>query len=190
MEGNEQIENKNITQQNTEVVEPSITDDLAKDKDNELLKKLKSQFEDLQEKYLRLYAEFENYKKKTQKDKEELLRYSNESLIYELLPIIDTLEMALKHASDLNEETEQSLIKGVENTLREFKRVLEKAGLKTIEAIGKEFDPAFHHAMQRVEGPELEDNFVVEEFRKGYMLNNKVLRPSYVSVSKKLTNNQ
>ncbi len=189
MEENDPIVNENVMRQNTEDIETAVSAELLGDKDDEnkeALKILKLQLDDLKEKHLRLYAEFENYKKKSQKDREELLMYSNESLIYDLLPVIDTLEMALKHASEVNTEAGQSLIKGVENTLREFKRVLEKAGLKTIEAIGKEFDPAYHHAMCQVEDANFEDNFVVEEFRKGYMLNNKILRPSYVSVSKKL----
>jgi len=153
------------------------------DKVINLSQELKVELEDAREKYLRLYAEFENYKKKTQKDKEELLKYSNESLICDLLPVIDTLEMAVKHSSEGGAEMVQPLIKGVENTLREFNRVLEKSGLKAIDAAGKHFDPAYHHAMTKVETAEFENNVVIEEFRKGYILNNKVIRPALVSVS-------
>lgn len=134
------------------------------------------------EKYVRLYAEFENYKKRTQKDKDELIKYANESLLYELLTVIDNLEMALKH-SDHN--TSDGLVKGVEITLREFQRVLEKFGVTPIYALGKPFDPALHHAMSQVERTDVEDQTIVEEMRKGYMLVDKILRASMVSVSKK-----
>ena len=132
--------------------------------------------------YLRLYAEFDNYKKRIQKDKEELLRYGNESLLHDLLPVMDSLEMALQHASDSSSE---GLIRGVEITFREFQRVVEKFGLLPIAAMGKPFDPSVHHAMAQVERADLDDKTVVEEFRKGYMLGDKVLRPSLVAVSKK-----
>lgn len=165
--------------------EESLALEQAEEKTQEQFDNLKAELEELKDKHLRLYAEFENYKKKVQRDKEDLLMYGNESLIYELLPVIDTLEIALAHSSEFNSEVNQSLLKGVENTLREFKRILEKSGLKPIEAVGKQFDPTFHHAMSRVETSDFEDNMIVEEFRKGYILNNKVLRPALVSVSKK-----
>ncbi len=188
MEGKDTIQynnNEDVIGQNHSQNESAVSADLNEDKSFNELQNLKVELEDSKEKHLRLYAEFENYKKKAQKDREELLLYCNESIMHDLLPVIDTLEMALKHASEINADTGQSLIKGVENTLREFKRVLEKAGLRTIEAAGRHFDPAYHHAMYQVERPDIEDNLVVEEFRKGYILNNKILRPSYVSVSKK-----
>jgi molecular chaperone GrpE len=137
---------------------------------------------EMKDKYLRLYAEFENFKKRSQRDKEDLSRYSKEEVLYHLLPVIDNLEMALKHSGD---NLSQGLVKGVEITLREFQRVTEKFGLTPISAMDKPFDPALHHAMTVVERPDLEDKTVVEEFRKGYMFGDKVLRPSLVAVSKK-----
>ncbi len=154
----------------------------VEDKTAEAVESIQAELAEAKDKYLRLYAEFENYKKKVQKDREDLIKYSNESLLYELLPALDNLEMALKHSSEANSE---SLIKGVENTLREFSRILEKFGLKSIDALGKPFDPAYHHAMSQVERDDVEGNTVVEEFRKGYLYNEKVLRPSLVAVSKK-----
>lgn len=153
--------------------------------------------EELQEqkdKYLRLYAEFENYRKRILKDKEELLRYGNESLLYELLPVIDNLEMALKHAKRDSSAQDNSLIagliQGIEITLREFMKVIEKFGVSAIPAAGKPFDPSVHHAMSQIEREDVDANIVVEEFRKGYMLKDKVLRPSLVSVSKKPAENK
>jgi len=135
------------------------------------------------DKYLRLYAEFENYKKRVAKDKEELIKYGNESMLYELLPVIDNLEMALKHST--NDASSGGLVQGVEITLKEFLRVIDKFGLTPIEASDKEFDPSLHHAMTQVERDDIDENMVVEEFRKGYMFREKVLRPSLVAVSKK-----
>jgi molecular chaperone GrpE len=137
---------------------------------------------ELRDKYLRLYAEFENYKKRVQKDKEELAKYCNEAVLYEILPVIDNLELALSHAAG---DISGGLVKGVEITLREFQRITEKFGLAPIEAKGKPFDPAVHHAMSQVERSDVEDRTVVEEFRKGYKFGDKVLRPSLVAVSKK-----
>jgi len=143
-----------------------------------------SEIEEVKNKYIRLYAEFENFKKKTQKDKEELIKYSNESLMLELLPVLDSMEMALKHGDEQGLELD-SLLKGVENTLREMNRTLGKFGLAEIEAMGMLFDPAYHHAMSQVQRNDVGDNIVVEEFRKGYLFGDKVLRPSLVVVSKK-----
>lgn len=136
--------------------------------------------EELNNKYVRLYAEFDNYKKRVSKDKEEILKYGNESLLYELLPAIDNLELALKHATgDLN----SGLVQGVEMTLKELHRTLDKFGLTKIEAAGKEFDPAVHHAMMQVEREDMAEKMVAEELRAGYLYREKVLRPSLVSVS-------
>lgn len=144
--------------------------------------RLTAELQEMNDKYLRLYAEFENYKKRVNKDKEELVKYGNEKLIYELLPVIDYLEMALKHSKN---EASEGIAQGVEITLKELMRTLEKFGLTSIEAIGKPFDPTVHHAMSVVEREDVEGNMVVEEFRKGYMVRDKVIRAPLVGVSKK-----
>lgn len=146
----------------------------------ELKAQEKSVSEELNNKYLRLYAEFDNYKKRVNKDKEELAKYGNESLIYELLPVIDSLELALKHAT---EEPLAGIVQGVEMTLKELLRTLEKFGLTKIDATGKTFDPSIHHAMTQVEREDLEEKMVAEELRTGYLYRDKVLRPSLVAVS-------
>lgn len=146
---------------------------------------LAAQLLEMKDKYLRLYAEFENYKKRTNKDKEELVKYCNESILYEILPVIDNLEMALSHSAN---DASSGLVKGVEITLREFQRVMEKFGLIPIAAEGRPFDPSVHHAMSQVIRSDVEDKTVIEEFRKGYMFGDKVLRPSLVAVSKKPDN--
>ena len=144
--------------------------------------RLTSELKAINDKYLRLYAEFENYKKKVQKDKEELVKYANDKFIFELLPVIDSLEMAIEHAKN---EKNGGIVQGVENTLKEFLRILNKFGLTPIEALDKPFDPAVHHAMSIVEREDVRENRVVEVFRKGYMFRDKVIRASLVGVSKK-----
>lgn len=144
--------------------------------------RLTAELQGIKDRYLRLYAEFENYKKRVNKDKEEIFKYGNESILYELLPVIDNLEMALKHATN---SVSEGLVQGIEITLKELQRTLEKFGLSPIEANGKPFDPLVHHAMTQIERDDVDEKTVVEEFRKGYMFRDKVLRPSLVAVSKK-----
>jgi molecular chaperone GrpE len=144
--------------------------------------RLTAELQEMNDKYLRLYAEFENYRKRVNKEKEELVKYGNERLIHELLPVIDHLEMAMKHSKN---ETSEGLAQGVEITLKEFMRTLEKFGVTPIEAVNKPFDPSMHEAMVVVEREDIEENIVVEEFRKGYIFKEKVLRAPLVAVSKK-----
>lgn len=138
------------------------------------------EYRELNERYLRLYAEFDNYKKRAVRDREETEKRARESIIAELLPSIDNLETALKHAGG---DSGDGLREGVVNTLRELSRTLEKFGLKVIEAHGGPFDPEYHHAMALVERDDVPDKTVVEEFRKGYMLGDRVIRASLVAVS-------
>lgn len=152
-------------------------------KEAEDVKKFKKEFSELNDKYLRLYADFENYKRLAAKEKEELIKYSNEELIKELLSVIDHLELALQHSADNKATT--ALAEGVEMTLKELRTALEKFGLANIEAQGMPFDPFVHHAMSQIESEGDEENIVVSEFRKGYMLKDRVLRAALVAVSKK-----
>ena len=147
----------------------------------EIIAACEKEMEEEKAKYLRLYAEFENYKKMAAREKEEISRRSGEDIIKELLPTFDNLETALKHAT--GEPT--GLSQGVEMTFRELKRVLEKWGLKPIDALGRPFDPRYHHAISQAEREDVDDNTVVEELRTGYMHNSKVLRASLVVVSTK-----
>jgi molecular chaperone GrpE len=173
------ISNKEETEvEGSEVIEEAPVDE--KDR-------LTAELQEMNNKYLRLYAEFENYKKRVNKDKEELVKYGNESLLYELLPVIDNLEMALMHTSN---NVSSGLVQGVEITLKELQKILEKFGLIAIEANNKPFDPLVHHAMTQNERDDIDEKIVVEEFRKGYMLRDKVLRPSLVAVSKKPVKSQ
>lgn len=132
--------------------------------------------------YLRSQAEIENMKKRFQRDKEDLAKYCNDSLLKQLLPVMDSLETALAHSE--KEESFQALVEGMKLTLKEFQSTLKKAGLEDIEAVGQPFDPNFHEAMYELEDENKEPGIVIEELQKGYLLNSRLLRPAKVAVSK------
>ncbi|MBI5849163.1 MAG: nucleotide exchange factor GrpE [Nitrospirae bacterium] len=175
-------ENEDIGEDDIEIVNDSPDVEAEQQKPA-----VSSGLDELNSRYLRLYADFENYRKRVNKDKEDLIRYGNESLLYELLPAIDNLELALKHSSG---EVSNGLIQGVEVTHKELQRTLEKFGLVRIEAMGRAFDPAVHHAMSQVERDDIDDKMIAEEFRAGYRYRDKVLRPSLVAVSVKVQKQQ
>lgn len=145
------------------------------------------ELEELQDRYLRLAAEFDNYRKRVVRERSELVRTAHEGLLLEFLPVLDNLERALaaarSSAASSSSRASEALIEGLENTLRLFKGVLEKAGVREIETVGREFDPLVHHAVQQVRVTQVPENTVVEEVLRGYMLDQKVLRPAQVKVS-------
>jgi molecular chaperone GrpE len=138
---------------------------------------------DLQAKMLYLHAEFDNFKKLKAKERQETLKYGNEQLLQELIPVLDNLEMALEHASHTDDV--KAIGEGVKLTVSQFLKVLEKSGVERIEALGKKFDPNLHEALYQEERDDVESETVVSEVQKGYVLNGRVVRPSRVSVSKK-----
>jgi molecular chaperone GrpE len=138
---------------------------------------------DLNNRYLYLQADFENFKKIKAKEKQDLLKFGNEVLIKELIPVIDNLERAIEHA-DKSEEG-KGIIEGVQITLNEFFKVLERAGVERVDAVGKKFDPNFHEALFQEEREDMEQDTVTTELQKGYTLNGRLLRPARVAVSKK-----
>jgi molecular chaperone GrpE len=135
-----------------------------------------------QERYVRLYAEFENFRKRSAKDLEEARHAGNVKVVKEILPVLDDLERALKHATEA--EDKQAIVEGVELVLRQFLNALEKIGVKPLEARGQPFDPNFHEAMAHHESDEHEPDTVVEEYRRGYLYGDKLLRPALVTVAK------
>ena len=148
----------------------------------EELEKYKREAADNYDRYLRIYAEFENYKKRMARERSDLLQYGNENLIKDLLPVLDSLGRALEHAR--TSEDFSSFIEGIRLVEKQFLAALENNGVKPIEAKGEPFDPNFHEAVYEVNTPEGESRHVVDELEKGYLLNGRLLRPSKVSVSK------
>lgn len=134
------------------------------------------------ERYLRLYAEFENYKKRAQREQQDYTKFAAEKVIRELLPVVDNMERALTHARSA--AADASIVDGLALIARQFLDALQKCGCEPIETVGKPFDPAFHQALSQVESSEHQPNTVVEEFQRGYLLHGRILRPSLVVVSK------
>lgn len=149
----------------------------------ELLEHKEEEVKALQEKILYLQAEFENFKKLKIKEKQETLKYGNESLIKEFIPVVDNLEMALDHAAKSDDY--KGVLEGVQLTLNEFLKVLEKSGITRIDSVGKTFDPNLHEAFYQEERDDMEPDTVISEFQKGYLLNERLIRPSRVILSKK-----
>ncbi len=137
--------------------------------------------EALEHKFLRLSADFQNYKRRTEKEKSDIYRSANSQLITNMLPLIDDFERAFDHAGDANKD---SFVSGMELIFKNFMDVLKKEGLELIESVGAPFDPNLHHAVMTEESEEHEPDHVILEMQKGYKLNGKVLRPSMVKVSK------
>ena len=135
--------------------------------------------EALNVKYLRLMADFQNFKRRTEKEKGDIYAFANEKIISELLNVIDNFERALAAG-----DPEDSFCKGMEMILKQLMGVLEKAGASEIEALGADFDPNFHNAVMTEDSDEYESGKVTEVLQKGYVLNNRVIRPSMVKVAK------
>lgn len=133
--------------------------------------------------YLRARADLENFRKRAQREKEDLSRFANENLLREILPVADNLERALEHARQ-SEGGNGGLLQGVEMTLGQFQRVLEKFGVTPLRSVGEPFDPARHEALGQVESAEHPPNTVVQELQRGYLLNDRLLRPAMVMVAK------
>lgn len=136
------------------------------------------------EKYLRTYADFENYRKRMQRDLADFRKYANEQFALELLSVVDHMGLALKHAGEAD-ETVQGMQQGVEQVYKQLRDALEKFGVKQFAAEGERFDPARHDAMMQVVTDEAPENTVVQVMQDGYLYHDKVLRHAKVSVSKR-----
>jgi molecular chaperone GrpE len=179
-------ESKSVEDAKDSLPETEVTVEVQADRDSEALRKeleeKEKEAKDNLDRFLRVAADLENYKKRAAREKEDYLKFANEDLIKAILPAIDNLERAVNHsekAVDL-----QSLVAGVKLTIQQLLQSLNKFGLSSIESVGKPFDPAVHEAMMVVETDQHEPNQVVEEFHKGYLLHDRLIRPAGVSVSK------
>lgn len=179
--------------QTEKTIEPVFAEDeaeeetLNEDKENELnaanakIAELEAKLEEADNRYLRLQADFENFRRRSRMDLEAVEKYRAQSLVTDLLPIIDNFERGLK--LEVDNEQAKSLLQGMEMVYRSLLDALKKEGVEPIEAVGKEFDPNLHHAVMQVEDENYDSNIVVEEFQKGYMLKDRVIRPSMVKVT-------
>ena len=148
-------------------------------------RELGDELSETQERVLRTAADAENFKKRLQREKEEQTRYANESLMRELLPVIDNLERALEHSEAGADQG--GLLEGLNMTLKGFLDTLTRFGCTPVEAAGKPFDPNFHEAVSQEESADHEPNTVLRELQKGYLLKERLLRPAVVIVSKRFS---
>lgn len=175
----EKAENYADSSDNAKEAEDEKVDQAENEAAKEVLE-LKKQCEENFNRLLRMQADFENYKKRVAKEREEMYNSALETIITQILPVVDNMERAAGVFK--NDGLDGKYVEGVEMVLKQLIGVLEGNGLKEIEALGKDFDPNIHHAVMRAEGEAEEENKVKEVFQKGYMLGNKVIRPSLVKV--------
>ncbi|XJZ26280.1 nucleotide exchange factor GrpE [Bacillota bacterium Lsc_1132] len=159
--------------------EPSLEEQLSalKEKNAELEKKL----EEADNRHLRLQADFDNFRRRTRLEAEASEKYRAQKLITDILPAVDNFERALK--TEVEHEQAKALMQGMEMVYRSLLDALAKEGLQAIEAVGQEFDPHLHQAVMQGENENFASNTVIEEFQKGYILKDKVIRPSMVKVN-------
>jgi len=163
-----------------------VAEDKAEKLLEDLAEKLKQKEQEAQENYdrlLRVSAEFENYKKRTSRDMEEFRKYSNQSLIKEMLSVVDNLELAM-NSTNGHKTIDKGLLDGLAMTHKEILKVFEKFNVKPISAKGQPFDPTFHEAVMQEETDEFPANTVVNELQKGYLIHDRLLRPSMVVVAR------
>jgi molecular chaperone GrpE len=153
----------------------------------EKLAEAQAQASDHHERMLRMAAELENVRKRASREMEDVRKYATENLIRQLLTVVDNLERAIASAAPEN-QNHKGVVDGVALTLAEITKILEKHHVRPIEAMGEPFDPAFHQAMSQEERSDHPPNTVVQEFQKGYLMHDRLLRPAMVVVSKSSQN--
>lgn len=157
------------------------SEETAIDTEQKEMEALKQEKDEVYDRLLRLQAEFDNFKKRSQKEKEVDRKYKSQDLVNELLPAVDNFERALQ--VEVTDAT-SSIIDGITMVYQQFKDALKSQGVEEIETKGNVFDPNLHHAVMQVEDEEVESNIIVEELQKGYILNDRVIRPAMVKVNK------
>ena len=147
------------------------------------IKSLEEEAKETYDRFLRVSAEFENYKKRSAREMSEFKKFANESLIKELLLVVDNMERAINSSKDEG-SSNNTLIEGIDMTLKELLKIFEKFSVKQVESLGKPFDPNFHQAVMQEETDEHPRNTIINELQKGYIINERLLRPATVVVSK------
>ncbi|GIO22076.1 nucleotide exchange factor GrpE [Oceanobacillus sp. J11TS1] len=184
-----QQEEQEIVEETMEDVQDDVhtdsdTDTDSEDESNELeaqVEELKNEKEELTNRMLRLQAEFDNYKRRTLKEREADRKYKAQDMVQELLPVMDNFERALQ--VEVSEES-KSILEGINMVYRQLQDVFTSQGVSVIETEGADFDPNVHHAVMQIEDDTMESNKVVEELQKGYLLKDRVIRPAMVKVNK------
>ena len=178
-EGNEPAENQESQSIKVEVKGPDAeTEETETEVDWE---EEANRYKDL---YIRGAAELENLTKRLTREKENIIKFANEKVIADLLPVVDNLDRAVEHGEN-NAADQEGLFEGVKMTLQAFSTLLDKFGVKQVSALGETFDPNFHEAVLQEENSGVENNTILKEIQKGYLLRDRLIRPAMVVVSKK-----
>ena len=172
----DEVLEEEVIEETSEACEDAEADEEAEAQAEE--KEANPEDEALNERYLRLMADFQNFKRRTEKEKSDIYAFANEKIIGELLNVIDNFERAMASGNE-----EDNFYKGMEMILKQLLGVIEKAGASEIKALGKDFDPNFHNAIMMEDSTEYESGKVTGVLQKGYVLNNKVIRPAMVKVA-------
>ncbi|HAM81329.1 nucleotide exchange factor GrpE [Ornithinibacillus bavariensis] len=184
MEEENLTEEKQIDEEEATDTSDAPVEESPEEEMNDLVQEienLKQEKEELYQRFLRTQAEFDNFKKRSQKEKEADRKYKAQDLVTELLPAIDNFERALQvEVTDEN----KNLLDGISMVYRQLVDALKSQGVEIIEAVGKEFDPNIHQAVMQVEDDNFESNIVVEDLQKGYLIKDRVIRPAMVKVNK------
>jgi len=186
-------EAKGVIQEDKEtskITEEKSDDLAAEDAIRVLEEKIKTTEEEAKETYdrfLRVSAEFENYKKRSAREMEDFRKFANQSLLKEMLSVVDNLELAINSAN-ANPKSDSSLKEGLDLTHKEIMRVFDRFNVKPIESKGKSFDPTYHEGVMQEETEEYPENTVINEMQKGYLIHDRLLRPAMVVVAKPKTN--
>jgi len=174
--------------ENPEIIEPHLEQDAENVID--LVHKAQNELAQVQDKYLRLAAEFENYKKRSERDRQTAVKFATEGLLQELLPVIDNLEQALVAAENCLQAPEEkslnNMVVGIKMVLKQFQDATGRFGIQSFSAKGQAFDPLKHEAVQEKETTDVQSGQVLEDYQKGYMLHERLVRPARVVVSKKV----
>ncbi len=179
----EVIEEENEKNDDTNQVENETEEsqEVGSEEKQSELNQLKDENADLNDRLLRLQADFDNYKRRMKKEKEMDFKYKSQELATEIIPVLDNFERALQTGAD--NENVASFVDGVEMVYQQLQQALEKVGVTEIEAEGKEFDPTIHQAVMQVEEDGYDSNQVIEVLQKGYQLKDRVIRPAMVKVN-------
>jgi molecular chaperone GrpE len=178
----EEAQGSGAASEDTEQEAAGISGELSREELQELLQSKEQEAKANEDKFLRQAAELENYKKRVAREKEDAIRFANEGLVRDLLPVLDNLERAVEHARSGGDG--KPLLDGIEMVLQTCLEALGKHGVTQISAKGEVFDPEKHEAYAQVETEDLPSNTVVDEVHRGYFLRDRLLRPSLVSVAK------
>jgi molecular chaperone GrpE len=183
---NEEKENLNQSEEQeaaeAEVIDADTAEEFETNAEgSEGLTQIEQEKNDLQERLLRVQAEYDNFRKRTQKEKEAASKYRSQDLAEALLPVVDNLDRALQTVQD--EEANKGFVDGIRMVHRQLLEAFDKQGIEAIETVGQPFDPHQHQAVMQVENADYEPNTVVQELQKGYKLKDRVIRPAMVQVN-------